>query len=145
MLAAAIRERVRPGDTVLDPFTGSGVLAIAAAMEGARATAIDISRRAVLCAWLNARLNGARLEAVHADSTAPLGVRRFDWIVANPPYVPGPDAEPHGAARAWEGGPSGRRFIDRLCREAPRRLSPGGRLLLIHSSFCGEAETLNLL
>ena len=145
MLAAAIRARARSGDTVLDPFTGSGVLAIAAAMEGACATAIDVSRRAVLCASLNARLNGTRLEVVRAESMAPLGERRFDWIVANPPYVPGPDTEPHGPARAWEGGPDGRRFIDRLCREAPRRLAPGGGLLLIHSSFCGEEETLSLL
>ena len=145
MLAHAIRERVQPGETVLDPFTGSGVLAIAAAQEGARATAIDISRRAALCTWLNARLNGTRVEVLRADSTAPLGDRRFDLVVANPPYVPGPEVEAQGAARAWEGGPDGRKFIDGLCREAPDRLVPNGRLLLIHSSFCGEEETLRSL
>ncbi|MDQ2676341.1 MAG: methyltransferase [Actinomycetota bacterium] len=145
MLARAIRERARPGDTVLDPFTGSGVLAIAAAMAGARATAIDISRRAAICAWVNARLNGTRVEVIRADGTAPLGSRRFDWIVANPPYVPGPEVEARGAARAWEAGPDGRRFIDALCREAPHRLEPGGTILLIHSSVCGEEETLRAL
>ena len=145
MLARAIHERVESGETVLDPFTGSGVLAIAAAMAGANATAIDVSRRAAACAWMNARLNGTRLEAVRADSTASLGSRRFDWIVANPPYVPGPAVEARGAARAWEAGPDGRKFIDSLCQEAPRRLRPGGTMLLVHSSWCGEDATLRAL
>ena len=145
MLARAISERVDVAETVLDPFTGSGVLAIAAARAGARATAIDISRRAALCTAINARLNGTRVEVLRADSRAPLGPRRFDWIVANPPYVPGPDVEARGAARAWEAGPDGRKFIDALCAEAPGRLAPGGRILMIHSSVCGEAETVRAL
>ena len=145
MLARAVRDRVRRNDSVLDPFTGSGVVAIAAAQAGARATAIDISRRAVASAWLNARLNGVELEVLRADSMAPLGERRFDFIVANPPYVPGPDIEASGAARAWEGGPDGRRFIDGLCADAPQRLTDRGRILLIHSSYCGESKTLEAL
>jgi release factor glutamine methyltransferase len=145
MLARAVRSRVRPGATVVDPFTGSGILAIAAAQAGARATAIDISRRAALATRINARLNGVDLEVLRADSMAPLGARRFDLIVANPPYVPGEELNPRGAARAWEAGPDGRRFIDALCAEAPRRLNPGGRLLLIHSAFCGEDETVRRL
>lgn len=144
-LARAIRERVQPGDAVVDPFTGSGVLAIAAAQAGARATAIDISRRAALATRLNAKLNGVDVEVLRADSMGPLGDRRFDMIVANPPYVPGPDEEARGAARAWEAGPDGRRFVDALCAEAPQRLRAGGRLLLIHSAFCGEDETLRAL
>ncbi|MBA2793389.1 MAG: 50S ribosomal protein L11 methyltransferase, partial [Thermoleophilaceae bacterium] len=44
---------------MLDLCTGSGALAVAAALGGARAvTAVDLSRRAVLAARLNARLNG---------------------------------------------------------------------------------------
>jgi release factor glutamine methyltransferase len=145
MLARTVRSRVRRGASVVDPFTGSGILAIAAAQAGARATAIDISRRAALATRINARLNGVELEVLRADSMAPLGARRFDMIVANPPYVPGEEIEPRGAARAWEAGPDGRRFIDALCAEAPRRLNPGGHLLLIHSAFCGEDETVRRL
>jgi release factor glutamine methyltransferase len=145
MLAHTVRSRVRPGATVVDPFTGSGILAIAAAQAGARATAIDISRRAVLATRINARLNGVHLEVLRADSMASLGARRFDMIVANPPYVPGEEIRPRGAARAWEAGPDGRRFIDVLCDEAPRHLNPGGRLLMVHSAFCGEDETLRRL
>lgn len=130
---------------MLDPFTGSGVLALAAAVRGADATAVDISRRAVICARVNGWLNGVSIRTVRAPTLEQLNGDRFDLIAANPPYLPGPKDEPAGAARAWEGGPDGRRFIDRLCREAPARLRPGGRLLLTHSSICGETPTLEAL
>ena len=85
---------------MLDPFTGSGVLAITAALAGAKATAVDISRRAVVCAWLNGRINGARICVRRGDMFAPVRGERFDVIVANPPYLPtASDAEP-GALRA---------------------------------------------
>ncbi len=145
MLAQAVAERVRPGDSVLDPFTGSGVLALAAARRGADATAVDISRRAVLCARINAWLNGVSVRTVRSSTLDPLNGRQFNLIAANPPYLPGPDGDASGAARAWEGGPDGRRFIDRLCSEASARLRPGGRLLLTHSSVCGESATITAL
>lgn len=145
LLAAIVAERTAPGDSVLDPFTGSGVLALAAAEAGAEATAIDVSLRAVVCTRVNAAINGLSVRAVRGDRIEAAGDATWDTIVANPPYVPGADEEPAGAARAWEGGHDGRRFIDRLCAEAPERLSPGGRLLLVHSSLCGERQTLDRL
>lgn len=145
ILAEVVGREARPGDRVLDPFTGTGILAVAAARNDAEATAIDVSRRAVLCASINARLNGVRLRILRANDTAALGDVRFDLIVANPPYVPSKSAPARGAARAWEGGPHGRRYIDRLCAAAPKRLRPGGRLLMIHSSVCGECKTLECL
>jgi methylase of polypeptide subunit release factors len=33
---------------------------------------------------------------------------RFDLILANPPYVPGPPPSRRGAARAWDAGDDGR-------------------------------------
>ena len=146
LLAELAAARLRPGATALDPFTGSGILAVAAALAGARATAIDVSRRAVACARLNARLNGVRVAAVHGDLFDPVAGRRFDLIVANPPYVPGPvDGPVRGAARAWEGGDNGRSLIDRLCDEVSDHLEPGGELLMIHSHVCGEEATTRRL
>jgi release factor glutamine methyltransferase len=133
---------------VLDVFTGSGVLAIAAARAGAReVTAIDVSRRAVWSARLSARLNGVSVRVLRGDLFAPVGGRRFDAIVANPPYLPtGPDELPRrGRARAWEGGSDGRALLDRLCVEAPAHLRPGGLLLLVQSSICGIDATLTRL
>ncbi len=143
-----MRERgLARGAGVLDLFTGSGVLAVAAALEGAReVTAVDLSRRAVLTARLNARRNGVgeRVRTLRGDLFAPLGDRRFDLITANPPYLPGAGA-PRGAARAWEGGSDGRVLVDRLCDGARERLVPGGTLLLMQSSLTGERETLERL
>jgi len=146
LLASAMRERsLAVGARVLELFAGSGAVAVAAAREGAaEVTVVDVSRRALATAWLNARRNGARLRLRRGDLFAPVAGERFDLILANPPYVPSPDdALPRsGAARAWEGGGDGRLLLDRLCAEAPAHLAPGGTLLLVQSAICGEQATL---
>ncbi|HYH59004.1 MAG TPA: HemK2/MTQ2 family protein methyltransferase [Thermoleophilaceae bacterium] len=134
--------------TVLDVFTGSGVLAIAAALAGARqATAVDISRRAVATVRINARLNGVRVRALRGDVFAPVAGRRFDLILANPPYVPSAsDAVPaRGAQRAWEAGRDGRALLDRFCPHVGKHLNPGGRVLIVQSALSGEEATLAAL
>jgi len=149
LLAECVSAEILPGvSTVLDLCTGSGAVAIAASLAGARAVAaVDVSRRAVWSTRLNALLNHARVEVRRGDLVAPFAERRFDLIAANPPYVPSGDraAPVRGRARAWEGGPDGRAVIDRICASAPARLEPGGALLLVHSSWCGEAATLEAL
>jgi release factor glutamine methyltransferase len=149
LLARAMHEHgLARGARVLEGFPGSGALAVAAAHEGAReVTAVDVSRRALVTAWINARRNGARVRLRRGDLFAPVAGERFDLILANPPYVPSPDdALPRaGASRAWEGGGDGRRLLDRLIAEAPAHLAPGGTLLLVQSSICGEQATLDRL
>ncbi len=133
---------------VLDLCTGSGVLAVLAATRTrSGVVAVDVSRRAVLATRINAKLNGVTLDAVRGDLFDPVRGARFDLIVSNPPYLPTPYAElpDHGASRAWEAGRLGRSFIDRICAEAPAHLNLNGSLLLVHSSVCGEQETLAAL
>jgi release factor glutamine methyltransferase len=130
------------GAAVLDLCAGTGILALTAARLGARATAVDLARRAVLNAKLNARLNGLALEVLRGDLFAPVSGRRFDVIVSNPPYIPTPPGEvPRGAALAWDAGPDGREFLDRICDRALAHLRPGGRILLVHSDLADPAET----
>ncbi len=149
MLAECLRdEHPVPEAVGLDLCTGSGVLAIVAAIRcGVQMTAVDISRRAVAATWLNARLNRADVRPLRGDLYAPVSGRRFDLIVSNPPYLPTPEGEipERGLARAWEGGHDGRAFIDRICAGAAAHLNPGGVMLLVHSSVCGEAETIEQL
>jgi release factor glutamine methyltransferase len=145
MLARALRAEVRRGrSSVLDVCTGSGALAVCAALAGApEVTAVDVSRRAVLTARINARLNGVRVRARRSDLFSALGDERFDVIVSNPPYVPAETDElpARGPERAWDAGRDGRLILDRLLAEAPARLRPGGVLLVVHSEICGFDRT----
>jgi release factor glutamine methyltransferase len=146
LLAGALR-RLAPGANVLDACTGSGALAVTAALAGAReVSAVDVSRRAVLSARLNARLNGVVVRARRSDLFSTLGDQRYDVIVSNPPYVPDPSGDrlpTRGPQRAWDAGRDGRVVLDRLIAEAPHRLHPGGTLLLVHSELCGTDVTLD--
>jgi len=148
MLADILEDSTRPDDRVLDVFTGSGVFAITAARAGAAEVwAVDVSRRATICAAINARLNRVAVKVRRGSLLEPARGERFDTIVANPPYMPsGEEAvEPRGAARAWEGGPDGRALLDPFLAQAPRHLRPGGRILVVHSSLSGIDRTLELL
>lgn len=129
----------------LDLCTGSGIVAVAAALQGAaEVTAVDCSRRAVLTTRLNAALNGVHVEALHGDLLSCVGDRRFDVITCNPPYVPAETDElpTRGRFRAFDGGVDGRLVLDRVLEGAPRHLRPGGVLLIAQSSLCGVEPTL---
>ncbi|KKD09318.1 HemK2/MTQ2 family protein methyltransferase [Streptomyces sp. WM6386] len=148
LLAGALYdEPLPPGAEVLDVGTGSGVLALAAARRGTRVTAVDVSWRAVCTAQLNARMAGVRVRTRRGNLFTPVRGRSFDLILTNPPYVPAPTSRrvPRRASRAWDAGRDGRLILDRICREAPGLLRPGGVLLLVQSAFSGPEETLGHL
>lgn len=133
---------------MLDLCSGSGALAICAAQRGAgEVVAVELGRRASLAIRLNARLNGVRVDVRRGDLFAAAGPRPFDVIVSNPPYVPSESDElpTRGLRRAWDAGGDGRVLLDRIIREAPAHLRPGGILLLTHSEVCGVQRTLDLM
>ena len=68
------------GRSVLDYGCGSGILAIAAALLGARATAVDHDPQALDVTRRNALANGVTLEVRAAGGFAPSG---YDLVVAN--------------------------------------------------------------
>ena len=135
------------GSEVLDVGTGSGVVALAAARTGATATAVDVSRRAILTVRLNAWRNGLRVQARRGRTYGPVAGQRFDLIASNPPYVPSSSDQlpARGPQRAWEGGLDGRAIVDELCDGAVDHLRPGGAILLVHSALIGEAATVDRL
>lgn len=148
MLAEALRAHAPAADSaVLDLCTGSGLLAVQAALLGAHATAVDVMRRALLSARVNALLNGVRVQTRHGCLFDGLDGERFETIVSNPPYVPSAgDALPQrGPQRAWDAGRDGRALLDPLCGQVADHLLPGGTVLLVHSSVCGVQRTLDEL
>ena len=124
---------------VLDLCTGSGCLAILAAMRfpGASVDAADISRDALAVARINVRDHGLddRVRLRQGDLYGPLGGERYDLILTNPPYVdaPGMAALPpecrHEPRRALAAGRDGLKFIRRIIAEAPQHLTDAGGLL----------------
>lgn len=125
--------------SVLELCTGSGCLAIIAAGRFPNATvdAVDLSEDALIVAALNVA-DYALQERVHlhqGDLFTPVGGRRYDLIIANPPYVteaevaafpPEYGAEPRMAHVA---GPDGLDLVRRILDAAGRHLTAGGGLL----------------
>ncbi|GAA4947479.1 methyltransferase [Streptomonospora halophila] len=148
MLHAVLRRRGHvAGRSVLDVGSGTGALGIETFRAGAASlTAIDLSRRSVLASWLNSRLRGIPATVLRGDLFAPVAPRRFDLVLANPPYVPA-DGPPlrHRMARCWDAGPDGRLLLDRICAGASSVISDDGALLLVQSELADEQATLDRL
>jgi release factor glutamine methyltransferase len=141
------------GSRVADLCTGSGVVAVAAAEQGAsRVHAFDLCPRAVRCARINASTAGADVD-VHRGSWARAAeFGPYDLVVCNPPYVPHDPALDSaalptdiGTALAWDAGRDGRLVLDPLCERVSDLLGPGGSFLLVQSEFAVPRQTLAAL
>jgi ribosomal protein L3 glutamine methyltransferase len=126
-------------ESVLDLCTGSGCLAILANRRFPNAVidAVDISKDALEVAARNVADYGLehRISLHRGDLFAPLGAKRYDLIISNPPYVDAQGmadlprecrAEPK---IAFDGGADGLAVISRILQEARRHLTPDGGLL----------------
>lgn len=81
-----LEERIRGGETVCDVGTGSGILAVTAALLGARRViAVDIDELAVRTARENAARNGVadRVAVLHGDLLDKVSGVKVDIMVAN--------------------------------------------------------------
>ena len=125
--------------SVLDLCTGSGCLAVLAALRfpQAKVDAVELSKAAIEVARRNVadhRLK-KRVRLLRGDLFAPLEAARYDLIIANPPYVDDegmaslPPECLHEPKLAFEGGSDGLSVVARILDEAGRHLNKGGGLL----------------
>jgi ribosomal protein L3 glutamine methyltransferase len=126
-------------EDVLDLCTGSGCLAVLASRRfpSARIDAVDISRGALEVATRNIADYDLedRVTLHQGDLFKPLGSRRYDLIISNPPYVdaPGMAALPRECRAepklAFDGGADGLVVVRRILEQARQHLTPQGGLL----------------
>ena len=124
---------------VLDLCTGSGCLAILAAMRFANAMvdAVELSKDALQVAKRNVAQHRMRnrVRLLQGDLFAPVEGRRYDLIVSNPPYVDDtgmkrlPPECRHEPRMAFDGGADGLAIVRRIIDEAGQHLTPRGGLL----------------
>jgi ribosomal protein L3 glutamine methyltransferase len=125
---------------VLDLCTGSGVIAIQAALafEHAQVDAIDISPGALEVAARNVADYGLnnRIRLIESDLFAKLKKERYDLILCNPPYVNAlsmatlPAEFMHEPELALAGGADGMDVVRRILQGASLRLKRSSLLVL---------------
>jgi release factor glutamine methyltransferase len=123
-----------PADGVaIDLCTGCGAVArvLMERRPGAHVLGTETDAASAACA----RANG--VEVYEGDLFAPLPPVAADVVVAVVPYVPTPelallqrDTFTFETPLAYDGGADGLDLLRRVVAEAPRRLRPGGRLIL---------------
>ena len=142
-LVEAALVRLGPRDTFLDLGTGSGAIAVTLACQRpeSKGMATDVSEAALRVARGNAERHhcAGRIEFSHGTWYEPVGDRRFDLVVSNPPYVAA--ADPHlkrgdlrfePAEALTDGSADGLGSIRAIAAGARAHLKPNGWLLLEH-------------
>jgi len=142
-LIEASLPRLAPRASCLDLGTGSGAIAVTLACQRpeARVVATDVSAAALEVAARNAARHGCagRIELAQGSWYEPVGGRRFDLVVSNPPYVAASDPhlargdlrfEPRGALS--DASSDGLGSIRAIVAGAAAHLVPGGWLLFEH-------------
>jgi release factor glutamine methyltransferase len=130
----------------LDVGTGTGLLAVQLARNGARHVhAIDNDERAVLNALDNAFRNGVsdRMTATAVDLYPWVPEERYDVIVASLGQIPVDPFEQvtdHRVRDFW-----GRSLLDQLLSKLPYALAGDGRAYVVQLSIVGRAQTVERL
>lgn len=136
-----IKKDKRPKIKCLDIFTGSGCvgLAVLANAKNTVVTFADKSPRALKSVRKNLKVNSFqigshRAKVVESDVFSGLS-DQFDYIFANPPYIPLGRKLPESVSRyepreALRAGRDGLLFIKRFLVQAPAHLVEGGKIYL---------------
>ncbi len=123
--------------SALDVGVGSGCIVVSLATEGryGHLVGTDLSPDALVVASANVRRLAARapVELCVGHLYEPVGARRFDVIVSNPPYVAPIEFDTlEAGVRDWEpqaalvSGNGGLEHIGAICAGATERLNEGG-------------------
>lgn len=152
ILVEEAMRRLSDGMRILDLCTGSGciLLSLLKYSNECEGVGTDISNEALKMARENAQR--LQLEATFLEGdlfAAVKGLRLFDMIVSNPPYIRTavidtlmPEVRGHEPFSALDGGEDGLHFYRRIVAEAPDYMRRGAYLFLEIGYDQGEAVVL---
>ncbi len=125
---------------ILDIGTGSGCIAIAAAMAftSAMVDAIDVSKDALDVAQINVENHKLtdRIKLLMSDIYQNIGQQKYDLIIANPPYVDATDMDVlpaeyrHEPGIGLAAGVDGIDVVSRIIAESKKHLTDNGLLIV---------------
>jgi release factor glutamine methyltransferase len=130
---------LKPGATVLDIGTGSGVIAISIASHAADCSVLgsDISTAALSVAARNISRHHLKNVSLQQSDLFSSITASFDMIVSNPPYIAANDPHLNSDIRfepalALVAGEDGLDVFRQLITQAPAHLNAGGWICLEH-------------
>lgn len=126
---------------VLDIGTGSGILAMAAALKAENVIGTDVNKDALEFARKSAQDYGLiNIQFHYSDLFSYFNQNpwKFDLIIFNPPYLPEDLREPEESRLATTGGKKGYELLERFFSQASEFLMPYGKILVLFSSLTGQ-------
>ena len=118
--------QIKPGQSVLEIGTGSGIVAMYASRLTDNITVTDINFDACELARKNFEDNGIEnIEILFGNLFEPVKNRKFDVILFNTPYLPTEDGDviEDTINYAFDGGLNGRKVIDVFLNEVKNHLN----------------------
>ncbi len=136
---------IKEGQSVLEIGTGSGLVSMYASRLTDDITATDINYNALELAEENFEKNNINtIKLEFGDLFEPVKDKKFDVILFNTPYLPTEEEDiiDSDLNYAFDGGPDGRKIIDRFLNEVKNHLNEGGCVQIIQSSLSNTEQTL---
>ena len=135
-IAKILKSKSTDNKVLWDLCCGSGAIGIALKKQfpNLHVCSSDICNDALSLAKENAALNQVDIEFFQGDLFKPFQSKKADFIVCNPPYIKESDystldieVRNFEPKKALVSGPSGYEFYERLSKDLPSHLNPGGR------------------
>jgi release factor glutamine methyltransferase len=137
-LLLATSAAVRPRERVVEIGCGLGLSALAASREGGRVLATDMNPYALSAVRESARIYSLRVDCLRTDMFR--GLKRFDVVLFNPPYLPTRpeevDDDPWNDL-ALNGGEDGMAVLRPFLHSLAEHLSEKGRAYVVLATVAG--------
>lgn len=123
--------KVKRGEKVIEIGSGTGILSVFAAKNGAKVIAVDINPFAADSTLCSARLNNVDVDVINGDMFSFLRKEKFDAAIFNPPYLPFEEYD-SWIQFSWSGGKTGAEPLLRFLN------IDSSRLYIVFSSLSDE-------